>query len=604
MIGSRKNRQWLDEVRRMTEALVAIRSVSPNAENENKCAEQIKAFLSEGTELEPELWPTSDGRHNVACILEGGNPANKGKTIILVGHYDTVDIKEYSHLGQGEEIALNPIALQEVFSAEMDMGDDAHNWMYGRGSFDMKGAIATEIAIMRQLWRDRDDLTGNVVFVACPDEENESFGILTAVPRLVELCKKNGWQYTGVINADYTAPRGDNLSERYIYTGVVGKLLPSFYILGDTTHVSEPFRGVDPSQIASEIVKQLNLNSELCDVWQGEQGETEAPVPPMTLKLRDLKNSYNVQTAQEAFVYVNWLTHTRSPGDALQIMMGIARTSLNTVLEWRSVQHKRFVDLGGQEPTPKTYTPQVLSFSDLYQLYCAKEGLTEGDTTPLDQFAQEIQEQNEAYTKRFDESDKHHYDVILKNAMDSCLAIPVDNRESSRLLVAKMIEQVGLTGPAIIVFFSPPYYPHIQPQENEITTALAKVLDQLKDMDTVSDNDAPLKRKFLAAMAKFENPSIQQRGFYPYISDVSYVGLDESVQNQIDVLIENMPLFNRGYSLPFDDIRELNCPVVNIGPWGSDAHGLYERVHMPYSFEVVPQLIYETIHELLSLASS
>ena len=52
------------------------------------------------------------------------------------------------------------------------------------------------------------------------------------------------------------------------------------------------------------------------------------------------------------------------------------------------------------------------------------------------------------------------------------------------------------------------------------------------------------------------------------------------------------------------DIRALNCPVVNIGPFGNDAHGLYERVHMPYSFVTVPQIISETIISTLKEATT
>jgi len=32
---------------------------------------------------------------------------------------------------------------------------------------------------------------------------------------------------------------------------------------------------------------------------------------------------------------------------------------------------------------------------------------------------------------------------------------------------------------------------------------------------------------------------------------------------------------------------------VTLGPWGRDAHGLFERVHAPYAFEKLPRLIAE-----------
>jgi arginine utilization protein RocB len=88
---------------------------------------------------------------------------------------------------------------------------------------------------------------------------------------------------------------------------------------------------------------------------------------------------------------------------------------------------------------------------------------------------------------------------------------------------------------------------------------------------------------------------------------LSYVQLDSNVD--FDSLKKNMPVFdltdsNEELYYPLDSgkldiIRALNCPVINIGPFGRDAHGLYERVHMPYSFAIVPELIFQTISKCL-----
>ena len=32
-------------------------------------------------------------------------------------------------------------------------------------------------------------------------------------------------------------------------------------------------------------------------------------------------------------------------------------------------------------------------------------------------------------------------------------------------------------------------------------------------------------------------------------------------------------------------------PVINLGPWGRDYHHWLERVHAPYAFEVLPELV-------------
>ena len=38
-------------------------------------------------------------------------------------------------------------------------------------------------------------------------------------------------------------------------------------------------------------------------------------------------------------------------------------------------------------------------------------------------------------------------------------------------------------------------------------------------------------------------------------------------------------------------IQELSIPAVNLGVFGKGAHTWKERIHKPYSYEVLPQLI-------------
>jgi arginine utilization protein RocB len=45
--------------------------------------------------------------------------------------------------------------------------------------------------------------------------------------------------------------------------------------------------------------------------------------------------------------------------------------------------------------------------------------------------------------------------------------------------------------------------------------------------------------------------------------------------------------------------RELDLPVINVGPWGRDYHQRLERVYMPYSFGVLPELVWRITGDLL-----
>ena len=611
MIESNK---WLTEIREITKTLIAIPSISPDVDAENRCAEKILELLSQpfqGTnetpEFNPVFWNTNDGRKSVACLLKSLNPESTGKTIILMGHFDTVGVEDFGRFGDSN-IAFQPDKLAKAIKANLDQKFQAGlldtsqesayqalqsgEWMFGRGSVDMKSGVAINLAVFREFARVQkngqrliDDFAGNLLFLACPDEETESAGILSAVPELLQLREKENLTYLGVINTDYTAPRDANEDTRYIYSGTVGKLLPSFYTLGVRTHVGEIFRGVDASHIAAELVSRINLNPEWIDTWQGTLGGesiTEVAPPPVALHMRDLKSFYNVETAGEAFVYVNWLTLTLTPEQAMAKLKDAASAALEAVYNRIGTSYRHFASLGGQAQPPPAWTGFILNYESLL---------------------------HEANFRWEMENRKGRLSDWLKAKAEELKPLAQDGRQLSRMIVAELVKIAAINGPAVITFFSPPFYPSIQPQENEITLAVKSVLDLLQSPLSPRDHR---ENEFFSkgSVNSVARQPIQFRGFYPYISDLSYVQLDSNVE--IESLKMNMPLFdlvdsNKNLYYPLDSekltgIRALNCPVINIGPFGRDAHGLYERVHMPYSFEVVPELIYKTISNCFTIA--
>ncbi|HOD23914.1 MAG TPA: hypothetical protein PKK83_16575, partial [Polyangiaceae bacterium] len=85
---------------------------------------------------------------------------------------------------------------------------------------------------------------------------------------------------------------------------------------------------------------------------------------------------------------------------------------------------------------------------------------------------------------------------------------------------------------------------------------------------------------------------------YPYISDLSYASAPRD-PSAIEALQANMPGFGTKYVLPLKEMQDLNLPVINIGPFGKDAHRYTERLEKQYSFDIVPGLVRETIIKLL-----
>lgn len=61
------------------------------------------------------------------------------------------------------------------------------------------------------------------------------------------------------------------------------------------------------------------------------------------------------------------------------------------------------------------------------------------------------------------------------------------------------------------------------------------------------------------------------------------------------MLIENFPEYERLYNVPLRTIKKMNIPAINYGCYGKDAHKWTERVYMPYTFKVLPDLVIKTL---------
>ncbi|KKM09844.1 hypothetical protein SY88_16780 [Clostridiales bacterium PH28_bin88] len=489
------------------------------------------------------------GRKNVFAMVRG-TKGNSKKTVILHGHMDTVGVDDYGEL---KEYAFDPEGLASALAGVQLSGEVARDlasgdWMFGRGSNDMKSGLAAHLYVLEYLAERADRLSGNVLFTANPVEENQHTGIIEALEVFKRLRQEEGLDFVAAINADYTAPRFPGDDNRYVYLGAVGKLLPSFYIVGKETHVGSCFEGLDPTMIASELVRMIDLNTELCD-----EAEGEVTLPPTVLKMQDLKTHYTVQTPLAAYLYINYFTHTRSPLAVMQELKSLAREAFSRTLEVLNRRYEQYCVKAGLPFSQLPWEPRVLSFAELYREVRGMAG--EAVDRQVEELAQEWLEHR-----------------------------PYDER----VLCLKVVEIVHRMhpdrSPVVVVFYAPPYCPHVyvkgasQP-EQKLISSLAGIVQSFSERT---------------------GQVIKLQKFFPYLSDSSYLMLDEDDET-LDALIGNFPKWDTVYPLPVKTIREMNIPAINIGPWGKDAHKMTERVYKPYSFELLPQLILEAATGLLEM---
>jgi arginine utilization protein RocB len=570
-------RAWFDETRRHTLALVRLRSVSPS-QQENRVAEAIVRRLGAGDEGEEseegEAGALASAYSALGLDAIPGDPWERAnafafvrgrseRTVTLLGHFDTVDTQDYGAL---EPWALDPDGLRARLDtlAQMTPGVDEDeaaapgDWLYGRGAADMKSGVAICITLMRHYARlaRAGQLPLSVVMIATPDEENESAGAREAARLLARLRAEHGLRYVGAINTDYVSARfpGDDL--RPVYTGSVGKLLPCVYVVGQASHVGEPFAGLDVNLLQAEIIAQFSMNPAYCETVRGQ-----TTPPPVTLRASDTKTVYNTQLPFSAFLYFNLLTLERTPAQALEQMRAGTQGALRRALARVRMAELQWTQLHGAPP------PGVRAGHD--------------DADAVDAVDAVVITWAELQTEV---AARLGAEALAEALAEEWARWPadLDKRERCVRLVERLWKLSERSGPAAVLYFAPPYYPAVPAVPSPLLDALRETLAAHPDQLLVEEE------------------------FFPLLADMSYLRLDPAVDTS--ALRDNMPVWRDdasatpgAYSLPLEAMRALDMPVINIGPYGRSLHQRGERVLMSFSFAAAPRVIAETIARLARL---
>lgn len=549
----------LEEVRRLTEEMVAIESIVRGEEGgETKVAQYIESFYKELDYFKENpshliLQKTINdevSRHNCISLVKG-KKGNSNKTIILMGHIDTVGVDDFHQI---KEYAFNckelPAKLRELdLSDKINKDIDSGEYLFGRGVLDMKGGVAGHMYLMKYFAEHPEELDGNLVHLAECDEEDNSHGVISALKIFSKWKEEFGLEYVAAINADYSTPYHSEDEDRYVYFGTIGKLLPAFYVTGKESHVGLAFSGLDPNQIVGEITRLMNLNTDLCDEAQGE-----VTIPPISLKQSDTKVGYTVQTALSAYSYYNFFTHRMSPRDVIGKVKEIGERAFDNVIDNLNSEYKKFCELRGNKFQSLPWKNRVYTWEEL--CFELEEEHGEKFKKDMNDFAKKLNEENPK----------------------------MDLRDFSISIIEHVWKNwVFDKSPAVIIFYASTYSAPI-----EITGKDEREEVLLKSVkESIEKVQEGYERK------------IVQKYFYPYISDASFMAIDSNLDS-LKALELNMPSWGNKYVHPIEDILKINIPVINIGTIGYDGHGIAERVDMKYTFEIVPNIAYNTILGVLN----
>jgi len=142
--------------------LVRIDSTNPELGPDGAGEAEAAAYVADAMRalgLEVDVWESEPDRPNVVGVLPG---TGDGRSLMLNAHTDTVGVE----------------GMDDPFTPRITDGR-----MYGRGTQDMKGSLAAQLAAVRALQGAGVELAGDLIVAAVIDEEHKSRGTKAVVER-------------------------------------------------------------------------------------------------------------------------------------------------------------------------------------------------------------------------------------------------------------------------------------------------------------------------------------------------------------------------------------------------------------------------------------
>lgn len=539
-----------DRIYENLERLVAVPSVSGTV-NEDLGAVKLEEMLyeipyfaehRENVKLVP-LENDVLGRRIVTAYLECC-PESK-KVVLLVGHYDVVDVEEFGHLKKEAydiEIItrrINELPMDEETRKDYESGE----WYFGRGTADMKIGHALSLELLRH-YSEEGGINGNLLYVGVCGEETNSEGMLRAVPFFNQFKEEKGVEYEALLMPEcYMVENQATDPNHYIHYGSQGKLMPMFFFVGSATHAEEPFLGIDPLLLSNEVYKRMQLNPDFVESVGADVG-----VSPVALKSMDLKTTYSCSTPLYAAAYYTLSTLCLDPKETVKKLTDIAEESFREAINFVDMREKAYIEKTGIHPAKLNCEPCIKTFDQLYK------------------------EAKEAYDGDFDECIKE----LIKEEMKP----GVEMQDVTIKIVKKTYETAPAKQPMIIISFIPPYYPDVMPDKTE--ERAARLLEAVEDIIEFAKNEF--------------GESLKTKDYYG-VSDLAFTALDES--KDYDYLFSNIVGANQMWTLPTEDMKKFSVPGIVLGCYGKDLHKHTERLHKKYNFEVIPVLYERIINKLL-----
>lgn len=490
-------------------------------------------------------------RHIVYGLVKGGTD----RTVILTGHYDVVGIEEYGALKplafQVEKLteAIKTAPLDEESRKDLESGE----WLFGRGTADMKGGLCAGLAVLGQIGE--EVLAGtfqgkvNVLFMAVPDEESYSAGMRGAAGLLQELQKSRGLTYECLLCLE---PNTRDIAgeKQSVYIGSVGKCMPVALVQGLKAHVGTCFQGINAVSVLSRFLLKTEVSPQFADVYKGEMC-----VPPTWLYLKDQKELYDVSLPYRACGYINMLQFDTTPEQVMTQLKALAQEAFVDVIGTMQASCREIAKKAGQQPDlsqiPSVNRCKVLEFSQLQALCREKDAAG---------FAAYYEKQYEEICRKIQGGEWNYPQATVE-------------------MMKRVLDFADMTEPVMVLGFAPPFYPAFHSDRLPGKTGAGSAYFAK-----------------LQSVAMQVGTRLQRYHYFTGISDLSYCG--SCTEYDHTKYYDNTPLWGDLYQVDFAGINELNIPSILFGPWGKNLHQRTERVHIKSLTEETPAILLAFINTL------
>jgi len=481
-----------------------------------------------------ELIELTDADHGRKFLTAFYKHPQATETVVLISHFDTVNTEEYGDL---EALAFEPEMLTKALHDRKDeLPDDARidlesgNYLFGRGTMDMKMGLVLHMSLIEKASQEQWPI--NLILLTVPDEEVNSSGMRAAVSKLNDLRDQHSLTYKLFLNSEPIFAQQPGDENYYLYTGSIGKIMPSALFYGMETHVGEPLSGITANYIASYLTQRMEFNPLFQETVLGET----TPLP-VTIQQNDLKMEYSAQTSYRATALYNVFVMKRTAAEVMELFKQVA----NEAADDCNANYQRICSREGVDPVGEI---RVLKYEELLKHAVDKFGSDYVETVK----------------------------TTVRDHMEW------DDRERSFRIVDTLMIQCQELAPAMVLLYAPPYYPAVNSSEDPLVEECVEFVKQF-------------------GTSEF-NLSIERIHYFNGISDLSYVNYEDNAGGW-QVFEANTPVWGDTYSIPFAGMQELNAPVLNVGPFGKDAHKKTERLHIQSAFVELPKLLENMVQTVL-----